>query len=312
MVEYHRPALLGPTLAFLDPRPGDTFLDGTLGGGGHAEAILEKIVPGGRLIGLDRDQDAIDYASQRLRRFGDAFIPVKANFAAMDSVLAGLGTGKVQGILLDLGISSHTVDEPGRGFSFLQDGPLDLRMDRSQPLTAADVVNQLPERELAELIRRDSDERWAARIAKRIVEQRARKPLTRTGELADLVAAAIPRGAWPERTHPSTRTFLALRIVVNAELDALRDAIPRAVSVLAPGRRFAVLTYHSLEDRMVKQAFADLAGRCKCPPDLPVCACEAAARVRLITRKPVRPDEGEISENPRARSAKLRVVEALG
>ena len=310
--EYHRPVLLRQTIETLDPKPGEIFLDCTLGGGGHAGAILEKLLPGGRLIGIDRDQDALDFAGERLSGFGDAVTLVKANYRGLDQVLAGLGVGGVHGVLIDTGLSSWQLDAPHRGFAFAEDGPLDFRMDRSEPRTAADLVNELPQAELESVIRRNSDERWAARIAAAIVAERRKGRIETTRRLAEIVANAIPRGAWPENKHPATRAFMSIRVELNDEYGALDAGLRRGVESLLPGGRICCITYQSTEDRIVKQGFAELAGKCRCPPRVPVCMCGAKAVIRVLTPKPITPDKSEISGNVRSRSAKLRAAEKLG
>jgi len=311
MPEYHIPVLAQQTLALLEPKPGNVFVDCTVGGGGHAAVILEKILPGGRLIGIDRDQEALDFAAKWLARFDEAVTLVKANYRDLDQVLAGIGVSGVHGVLIDTGTSSRQLDSAERGFSFAEDGPLDMRMDRSEPGTAADLVNELPERELARIIRENSDERWARQIARTIVAERAKGRIETTRQLAEIVRKAIPRKAWPREIDPSTRTFLSLRTELNEEYDALRTGVRRAVEALLPGGRVACITFQSTEDRIVKEAFVELSGKCKCPPNLPVCVCGAKAVIRIVTRKPIAPDEDEIRANPRSRSAKLRIGEKV-
>jgi len=311
MPEFHTPVLLRQTLALLEPEPGDIFLDCTVGGGGHADAILEKILPGGRLIGIDRDQEALDFAAERLSRFGEAVTLVKANYRDLNEVLAELGISKVHGAVIDTGASSRQFDAPSRGFGFAKDGPLDMRMDLSETRTAADLVNELPERELARIIRENSGERWAARIARVIAAERVKGRIETTRRLAEIVAKAMPRRAWPKNIDPSTRTFLSLRTELNAEYEALTIGLKHAAEVLLPGGRLACITFQSIEDRIVKDAFAELSGKCKCPPGMPVCVCGAKAVIRIVTKKAVTPDEEEIRNNPRSRSAKLRAAEKL-
>lgn len=307
---YHVPVMLAETLAVLDPKPGGVFLDCTLGGGGHAEAILERILPGGRLVGIDRDPDALGAAGARLARFGAAFIPARARFDELGAVLDRLSLGSVDGVLFDLGVSSHQLDTPERGFSFKEpDALLDMRMDPdSGGLTAADLLNTLGERELSTLIRENSDEHWAARIARFAVERRVKDPFRTVGQLIETVHAAIPVKARPDDKHAATRTFQALRIAVNDELDILGDALERAVSRLSPGGVAAVLSYHSLEDRIVKQLFARLSGR---GPGEGIYGTPPPATAELLTRKPVEPGASEVAANPRARSARLRAVRKL-
>jgi len=304
----HIPVLLAETIHWLAPRPGGVYVDATVGGGGHAEAILERIVPGGRLVGIDRDDAAIEAAARRLRRFGEAAVLVRENFAALKEVLAAQGLRQVDGVLFDLGASSLQVAEAGRGFSFQRPGPLDMRMDRRQARTAADLVNGLREPELAELIWRFGEERWSRRIARAIV---AARPLRTTDALAEVVARAIPRRSWPRGIHPATRTFQALRIAVNDELLNLDKAIPDAAEVLREAGRLCAITFHSLEDRTIKHTFLRLSRGCTCPPGASACTCGGKRWLRVLTRKPVVPTPEEIERNPRARSAKLRAAERI-
>lgn len=298
-------------LAYLAPVAGGTYLDGTLGGGGHAALVLEAVGNGGRLVGFDRDAEAIAAASRTLSRFGERFIPVPENFADLAAALPVLGITELDGFLLDLGVSSHQLDRAERGFSFQQDAPLDMRMDRSAATTAARLVNELSHGELARIIREYGEERWAGRIASFICKARLEAPLTTTGQLAELVKAAIPRGAWEERIHPATRTFQALRIAVNDELASLERGLTAAIALLRPGGRGVVLSFHSLEDRIVKQLFRQAATGCICPKSVPRCICNHRPEVRVLTGKPVTATAEELADNPRARSAKLRAVEKL-
>ncbi len=308
---YHVPVMLAETLAVLDPKPGGVFLDGTLGGGGHAEALLEKILPGGRLIGIDRDPEALKAAGARLAPFGgDAVTVVQARFDELGAVLDTLGIQSVHGALFDLGVSSHQLDAPERGFSFKDpDALLDMRMDPdSGGPTAASLLNTLDERELSTLLRKNSDEHWAARIARIAVERRQKDPFRTVGQLIETVHAAIPVKARPEDKHAATRTFQALRIAVNDELGILGNALESAVARLAPNGAAAVLSYHSLEDRIVKQVFARLSGR---GPGDQIYGTPPPAVTELLTRKPVEPSAAEVAANPRARSARLRAVRKL-
>ncbi len=307
---YHVPVMLAETLDALQPEPGGVFLDCTLGGGGHAQAVLEKIVPGGRLVGIDQDQDALEAAGARLEPFGDAVILRQTRFDDLAAVLDSLGVDSVDGVLFDLGVSSHQLDTPERGFSFKDpDALLDMRMNLSADgPTATDLLNTLGERELFTLIRENSDEHWAARIARFAVERRQKEPFRTVGQLIETVHAAIPVKARPEDKHAATRTFQALRIAVNAELTILGHALESAVLRLAQGGTLAVLSYHSLEDRIVKQQFARLSGR---GPGEGIYGMPPPASVTLLTRKPVEPDPAEVAANPRARSARLRAVRKL-
>ena len=295
-------------LALLAPGPGETILDGTVGGGGHARLILEASSPGGRLIGLDRDPQALAQAAAVLAPFGDRVILRHRNFSAADAVLQELGIGGVDGILFDLGVSSFQLDAAERGFSFRQEAPLDMRMDPTGGTSAAEVVNTLAAEDLARIFREFGEERWAGRIARRIVKLRTERPLRTTLELADLVRETIPGGNVPGRIHPATRVFQALRIYVNDELEHVSQGLSRGVELLKPGGRLAVISFHSLEDRIVKHFFQLEAKSCICPPRLPVCRCGHSPRVDLLTRKGVRAAAAEVEINPRARSAVLRAV----
>ena len=308
----HQPVMPEEVLRFLEPAPGGIYLDGTLGGAGHAALIAECCIPGGgMLIGIDRDQEALEAAGQRLAAFGAAIRLVHGNFAQLADHLAKLGIDKLDGFILDLGVSSHQLDSARRGFSFQQDAPLDMRMDASQEETVADLVNTLPAQELEWIICEYGEERWARRIAAFIVTARSQAPVTSTFQLVDIVKGAIPKARWEERIHPATRTFQGLRIAVNHELTSLEQGLHTAVNHLKPGGRGVVISFHSLEDRMVKQIFKEFASGCVCPRDLPVCACGHQPRVRILTSRPVTATDQEIQGNPRARSAKLRAVERL-
>ena len=307
----HYSVMPGEVLECLHPQSGEVFIDGTVGGAGHACLILEATAPDGILIGLDRDCEALDAASRRLAPFGDRAVLRHGNFADADRILADLGISAVDGILLDLGVSSFQLDTARRGFSFQSDAPLDMRMDTSAGMTAADVVNSMSIDDLTRIFREYGEERYARRIAKRIDQVRAETPLLTTRELAELVRDAVPKGHVPSRIHPATRVFQALRIHVNAELDSLRDGLQRAMALLKPGGRLAVISFHSLEDRIVKQFFRSQVQVCTCPPGLPVCVCNRTPEVELLTRKGLRAGEAEIEANPRARSAVLRAIRHL-
>ena len=287
-------------------------MDGTLGGGSYAEAILQRTGPCGRLIGLDWDAEAIARVSVRLADHGERVVLRKASFGDLAPLLFEMGLGGVDGIVLDLGVSSPQLEDRTRGFSFMEDGPLDMRMDRSRPDTAADLVNGLSERELAQLIRTLGEERWAKRIARAIVSRRKARVFYRTKELADLVAGVVPRTPDSRRIHPATRTFQALRIAVNEELEALRSFLGSVLDVLNPGGRLCIVAFHSLEDRMVKEHFRRWASACRCPVEEPFCRCEGKPLVRLLTKKALRPTDEEVEINPRARSARLRAMEKYG
>src|SRR2546428_6903906 len=306
----HRPVLLWEALEALAVRPGGLWVDGTVGAGGHAEAILRATAPDGRLLACDRDAEALETVRRRLAPFGERVRLRHADFRRLAALLDEIGAAPVSGILLDLGISSLQLDDPGRGFSFQKDGPLDMRIDRLQPTTAADLVNALPEERLAAILREHGEEKAAGRIARAIARDRARAPVATTRRLAEIVASAVPaRGR--SRIHPATRTFQALRIEVNGELEGLDRLIEEAAARLEPGGRFAVISFHSLEDRIVKRTFRGLTRRCVCPRDLPICACGRPGVVRLVTAKALPPSAGEIRDNRRTRSTPLRAAERL-
>ncbi len=306
--QQHIPVLLQEVLTGLALRPGGRYLDATVGGGGHAAAILAATGPDGRLLGLDRDLEAAERAAQRLAGFGTRAQIVHASYVRLSETAEQAQILPLDGVLFDLGFSSWQVDDPRRGFSFRQDGPLDMRFDRiGEDETAAGLVNTLTETALADILWRYGEEPRSRRIAAAIV---AARPIRSTQQLADVILAAVGRAA-RERIHPATCTFQALRIAVNDELAGLESALPQAVASLKSGGRLAVITFHSLEDRIVKQFFKAATGVCTCPPNVPVCTCGRQAQVQLVTRKPLTPSAAEIQANPRSRSAKLRVVEKL-
>jgi len=301
----HIPVLLREVLEGLNIRPDGWYLDATVGGGGHAAAILEAAAPHGRLLGLDRDPEAAARAAARLRPFGERAQIVHASYAQLGEVLRTAGVSSLDGVLFDLGFSSWQVDDPERGFAFRADGPLDMRFDPgSGEPTAGDLVNGLTEAELTDLLRRYGEEPHSRRIARAIV---AARPIRSTGHLADVIVAAVGRSP-RERLHPATRTFQALRIAVNRELEMLAQALPQAVTALRPGGRLVVITFHSLEDRLVKQFLKQEERGCICPPEAPVCTCGHTPTLEILTRKPIVPDAEEVAANPRSRSAKLRVA----
>lgn len=309
---HHVPVLLEATMESLALKKEGIYVDGTLGGGGHSEQILLRTDPGGRLIGIDQDEEALAAASARLAPFGNRFTAVKGNFSEMKQILTQLEITEVDGILLDIGVSSHQLDDSSRGFSYMVDAPLDMRMDQqSNGKTAADLLAELSEEDLANLIYRYGEERYSRRIARQIVEQRQREPITTTLQLVRLICKAMPKNQNKEKQHPAKRTFQALRIAVNDELGVLQTALVNALDLLKPGGRLSVISFHSLEDRIVKEQFRTWAKGCTCPPDFPVCVCGKVPLVRLITRKPIVATEAELTENPRARSAKLRCIEKL-
>jgi len=307
---YHVPVLLDEVLTYLNPQPGQVFVDATVGGGGHAQAIAPLVVPGGQVVGIDRDPDALAQAERVLARFGLAVILAQARFDELGQVLDDLGIAQMNGILFDFGVSSYQLDTPARGFSFKEpDALLDMRMNRQgDELNAADLLNTLPERTLATMIRENSDEKWAARIAQFVVERRGETPYQTVGQLVDTVLAAMPARARPEDKHAATRTFQALRIAVNDELASIERALESAVGRLAPGGTLVTLSYHSLEDRLVKQLFTTLSGRG--PGEGPY-GTRPPAVLEVLTRKPVQPSAEEVAANPRARSAVLRAARRL-
>ena len=305
----HVSVLFDETIESLRIKPDGVYVDGTLGGGGHASGICERLSEKGLLIGIDRDKDALAAAKERLAPYQCRQQFVQSTFADIKSVLCSSSIETVDGVVLDLGVSSFQLDNPERGFSYMHDAPLDMRMNADDPLTAADVVNGYGEKELTRVIRDYGEEKWASRIAAFIVRKRKEKPFETTFELVETIKAAIPASARREGPHPAKRTFQAIRIEVNGELDQIRTACDEIIDVLAPGGRFAVITFHSLEDRIVKEAFQKRLNPCTCPKDLPVCVCGKVADVVKVTGKPITPTEEELNENPRSRSAKLRVIE---
>ena len=303
--DYHRSVLLEETIQCLRPAPGKTIVDGTLGGGGHTEALLDA---GARVIGLDQDPDALEFAGARLESFGELFTPVRSSFGRVREVLDDLGIARIDGALLDLGVSSHQLDEPERGFSFQKDGPLDMRMDPESPITAAALVNTMSAEQLERIFRTLGEEPAARKIAGRIVRDRMVRPFETTLQLAESIESVVPRRG---KTHPATRAFQALRLAVNRELDVLTEALEHFAERLAPEARFAVITFHSLEDRIVKHFFRDRSQESVDRPEWPAARPNPDRLFRAITTKPVTATEVELSENPRSRSAKLRVVERL-
>ncbi len=303
----HLPVLPEEVIHWLDPQPGGVFLDGTLGGAGHAQLILDR-APGSRLIGVDRDPAALANAAQILAPYGDRVSLHHAEFDQATVLLEQLGITGLDGMLLDLGVSSHQLDTPERGFSFRHEAPLDMRMNPQVGMTAAEVVNQLEEGPLRQLFFDFGEERYSRRIAARIVVQRRQAPIATTSQLADLVRDAVPGGHRPDRIHPATRVFQALRIYVNDELGQVKRGVDAAIDLLKPGGRLVVISFHSLEDRIVKQLFRARAQGCICPPRLPVCLCRHQPEVELLTRKGIKASAAEIETNQRARSAILRAV----
>ncbi len=307
----HTSVLLEESIDNLHIRPDGIYVDGTLGGGGHSSAICEKLSADGLLIGIDRDRDALSAAEERLRTYPCRKELVQSNYAEIKQVLRELDIEAVDGAILDLGVSSFQLDNADRGFSYMQDSPLDMRMDQDAPFSAYDVVNGYDQAELTRIISSYGEERWASRIATFIVKARREKPLTTTGQLVEVIKAAIPAKARREGPHPAKRTFQAIRIEVNDELGQLQRAMEEFCDVLRPGGRLCVISFHSLEDRIVKEVMNRRADPCTCPKEFPVCVCGKKADIQKITRKPICPQEKETENNPRARSAKLRVCEKI-
>ena len=305
----HKPVLLHECLDALNIRPNGIYLDGTLGRAGHSLEIVRRLTDGGRLIALDRDETAIEAAERRLADYMNRVTLVHSNFSALDDVLRELGVHGVDGMLFDLGVSSPQLDDAGRGFSYKQDAPLDMRMDESAPYTARELVNTVSYEELKRILYEYGEERYAPAIAKAICRRREERPIETTLELADIIRSAMPAAALREKQHPAKRSFQAIRIAVNDELGELPPMLSAAEKNLKSGGRLAVITFHSLEDRIVKRELQSLATGCICPPEFPVCVCGRKPKMKLITRKPIVSSGEELNENPRARSAKLRVAE---
>ena len=311
-VEFsHRPVLLDECIEALAIRPNGTYVDGTAGGAGHSSVIASHLGEGGLLLALDQDETAVAVASQRLSTYGERARVVRSNFCEVGSVCEMLGIEAIDGMLLDLGVSSYQLDTAERGFSYQADAPLDMRMDRRNPLTARTVVNEYSEDALRRILFEYGEERFSSRIAANIIRERERAPIETTGELVEIIKRSIPSAKRDGGHHPAKRSFQALRIEVNAELDVIAPAIRSAVGLLAKGGRLAIITFHSLEDRIVKQTFAELAQGCTCPKSFPVCVCGNKPKLKIITKKPILPDAEELEQNSRSHSAKLRVAEKL-
>lgn len=306
----HEPVLLQETIQALNLKAGETYVDCTLGGAGHSLGMLAQ-EPTIKLIGIDQDAAALERAKYRLTAYIPQVTLVRDNFRNLRAILQGMNITEVAGILMDIGVSSPQLDDGERGFSYHQDARLDMRMDQSSTLDAWSIVNTYSQKELAEIVSKYGEERWAARIAQFIVAEREEHSVDTTGDLVTVIKKAIPAGARAGGPHPARRTFQALRIAVNDELGALQGALEQAVEVLKPGGRLAVISFHSLEDRIVKEYFQELLGRCTCPPDLPICICQREPVARLVNRKPIEASPREVESNARARSAKLRIVEKL-
>ena len=307
----HKSVLLQECIDALNIRPDGIYLDGTLGGAGHSSQIARRLTEGGRLIGVDRDRTALAAAKERLAPYADRVTLVHSNFAEIDAILDSLGIPAVDGMLFDLGVSSPQLDDASRGFSYMADAPLDMRMDKDDVLTAGEVVNTWPQGELRRILYDYGEERYAPQIAAAICRAREKAPVETTLELVDIIRSAMPAQALREKQHPAKRSFQAIRIAVNDELGAVSRMMQAAVGRLNPGGRLAVITFHSLEDRIVKSEMQQAARGCTCPPEFPVCVCGKKPLVKLVTRKPIVSGPAEMEENPRARSAKLRVAEKL-
>lgn len=309
MTFNHKSVLLNETIESLNIQPDGIYVDGTLGGAGHSSEICKRLGTNGMLIGIDQDGDAIAAASERLKEFGDKVTIVRDNYVNTPSVLANLGISGVDGILLDLGVSSYQLDTDERGFSYQHEAPLDMRMDDRNPMTAADIVNGYSLQELARVIREYGEDKFAQNIAKHICMEREKSPIETTTQLAEIIKQAIPMKMRVTGGHPAKRTFQAIRIELNRELTVLENSIGSMIDLLNPGGRLCIITFHSLEDRMVKEAYRKAENPCTCPPSFPVCVCGNKSKGKVITRKPILPSEDELTENRRSESAKLRVFE---
>ncbi len=305
----HTSVLLQETVDGLKVKPDGIYVDGTLGGGGHSYEICRRLGAKGSIVGIDQDAAAIEAAGNRLKDFGEKVTIVRSNYCDMKSRLQELGIYKVDGIVLDLGVSSYQLDTAERGFSYREDAPLDMRMDTRQPMTARDIVNDYSQKELCRVIRDYGEDKFAANIAKHIVMARSKAPIETTGQLTEVIRAAIPMKCQKKSGHPAKRTFQAIRIELNRELEVLRDSLDDMIDLLNPGGRLCIITFHSLEDRIVKSAFRKNENPCTCPPDFPVCVCGKVSKGSIVTRKPILPSEEELEYNSRSKSAKLRIFE---
>ena len=305
----HRSVLLEETVNGLNIKPDGIYVDGTLGGGGHAYEICRRLSDKGSIVGIDQDEAAIEAAGIRLKDFGEKVTIVRSNYCEMKSVLQGLGIDKVDGIVLDLGVSSYQLDTAERGFSYREDAPLDMRMDRRQTMTARDIVNDYSEKDLYRVIRDYGEDKFAKNIAKHIVIEREKRSIETTGQLTEIIRGAIPMKFQKKSGHPAKRTFQAIRIELNRELDVLKNSLDEMIDLLNPGGRLCIITFHSLEDRIVKSAFKKNEDPCTCPKDFPVCVCGKVSKGSILTRKPILPSEEELEENSRSKSAKLRIFE---
>ena len=305
----HKSVLLNETIEGLNIKPGGIYVDGTLGGGGHAYEVCRRLGEKGSIIGIDQDEAAIEAASVRLKDFGEKVTIIRSNYCDMKSKLHELGIDKVDGIVLDLGVSSYQLDTAERGFSYREDAPLDMRMDRRQKMTARDIVNDYSEMDLYRVIRDYGEDKFAKNIAKHIVAARGINPIETTGQLTEIIRASIPMKYQKKSGHPAKRTFQAIRIELNRELDVLKNSLDDMIEILNPGGRLCIITFHSLEDRIVKSAFKKNENPCTCPPDFPVCVCGKVSKGCVVTRKPILPSEEELEYNSRSKSAKLRIFE---
>lgn len=305
----HKSILLEETIEGLAIRPDGIYVDGTLGGGGHSYQVAKRLTEGGKLIGIDQDAEAIEAAGERLKEFQERVIIERSNYVSFREILNKHGIDKVNGILLDLGVSSHQLDDPERGFSYREDAPLDMRMDQRNPITAKDIINTYSETELFRMIRDYGEDPFAKNIAKHIVRAREQAPVTTTFELVEIIKQAIPAKVRAKGGHPAKQTFQAIRIELNGELNVLKDSLNGMIDALDSGGRIAIITFHSLEDRIVKNAFRDAENPCTCPKEFPVCVCGKKSKGKVITRKPILPSAEEQEENPRSKSAKLRIFE---
>ena len=308
----HVPVLLEECIDGLNINPDGIYVDGTLGGAGHSSEICKRLSPNGMLIGIDRDEEALRVSSKRLEEFDCKKAFVHGNYSDIKNILRELDIEEIDGALLDLGVSSYQLDNPERGFSYMNDAALDMRMDRSDGMTAYDIVNEYSKDELYRIIKSYGEERWASRIADFIVKARREKPIETTFELVEIIKAAVPASARRNGPHPAKRTFQAIRIEVNDELGGVKRAVDDFIDVLAPKGRLAIISFHSLEDRIVKDAYSERENPCVCPPEIPICVCGKKPEIKKINKKPIVPSESQEDENPRARSAKLRVCEKLG
>ena len=305
----HKSVLLNETIEGLNIKPDSIYVDGTLGGGGHAYEVCRRLGEKGSIIGIDQDEAAIEAASVRLKDFGEKVTIIRSNYCDMKSKLHELGIDKVDGIVLDLGVSSYQLDTAERGFSYREDAPLDMRMDRRQKMTARDIVNDYSEMDLYRVIRDYGEDKFAKNIAKHIVAARGINPIETTGQLTEIIRASIPMKYQKKSGHPAKRTFQAIRIELNRELDVLKNSLDDMIEILNPGGRLCIITFHSLEDRIVKSAFKKNENPCTCPPDFPVCVCGKVSKGCVVTRKPILPSEEELEYNSRSKSAKLRIFE---